>query len=171
MSTKPITISPTQARDILAAIRGATPVTITALTKPEQKVSPFGTVRKLVRVNAMTGCIYENALRKAVGDDAEAGDRAWGERNQSCLTTKTAKDGTTSYYLPLQINRASRPFFLVSGRDNRLVAVEPKSVQPYLRQRPEPPVVYKDYSLNSLIALSIGGQKYRVRSPAARVVA
>jgi hypothetical protein len=166
-SPRPITVTQAQLRDLLTeAIKRATPVTFTALTRPEQKQTPFAppqSIRKLVRVNAMAGCRYANAAeRKGLTAQEE---RAWGDRDAAALVTRPLKDGTgVAYYLPVQLNHVSRPLYLVPSPTGKLAAVPAERVQPYLRpERPQPIAAYKDYSLASLITVHINGRRYRVR--------
>lgn len=162
MSTysRPTTITLAKLRDILASIRGAQPITFTALTVPEGRKAPFP-IRKLVRLNAMTGCRYANAAAKH-GLTAQD-ERAWGEHSESAVVTRTAKDGTEVAYLPVQLNHASRPLYLVPSPTGRLTVVPASTVLPYLR--PERPfaVSYKDYALSSLASVNVLGHRYRIR--------
>lgn len=163
-TSRPISITLPEAVEVLRSVRGAQPVSIIALTIPEQKVNTaFGgaKVRKLVRVNGLTGCRYANALAKVSGEEANP-DRAWGSREISALVEKPTPKGT-AYYLPIQLRHVSRPLFLVPKEDGKLAAVAASLVQPLLRQRPEQAVAYRDYSLANVLGLSIGGRRYRIR--------
>lgn len=153
-----ITISQSDLREILEReIRRATAVSFTSLTTPEQRVNPhFGgqKILKLVRVNAMAGCRYENALAK-VGQVASE-ERAWGDRESSALVVKGEK-----HYLPVQINSTSDPTYFVRKGDG-LVEVDASLVVPYLRPERAAPVMYRDFALTHIVELAIGGQRYRV---------
>ncbi len=156
-----------QLRDFLAQVRGATPVNFVALTEPEQKKIPGldGKVKKLVRVNAMTGCRYANALAAATGREAKE-ERAWGAHEDSALVTKPTKGGE-AYYLPVQLNHVSAPVFVVAGPDGRPLLLTAERVLPFLRLRPEPPVQYKDYRLDSIVSIAVLNRRFNVRSFAA----
>jgi len=162
ISSKPAVISTSRLRDILTEVRGAQILAFTALTVPEQKITPFGQVQKLTRVNAVTGARYANAMSKHGESSSE--ERAWGERDASALVTKRNKDGTEAYYLPVQVNQTSRPLYLVKGPNGRLTAVPYTKVQAYLRPERKFAVAYKDYALKSLVTLAHEGRRYRIRS-------
>lgn len=166
MSTRPITVSIHELTAILSRIRGSTALAFTALTTPEGRKAPWP-IRKLTRINAMTGCRYAHAAAKAGETAAE--ERHWGEHNVSALVTKPGREGQDDvHYLPVQINHASRPLYLVPGVNGRLTAVPAERVQPYLRPERARVVDYRDYALSSLISVSLGGQRYRVRQSAAQ---
>lgn len=166
------TVSVLGLREILSAVRSATPVTLTALTVPEQKVNPYGRIRKLVRINAMTGCRWENAKARAAGKplptDPKPLERAWGERDESAVVTKV-KDGVEVAYLPVQINHASQPLYLIEDPTTRRLRQIPEAdVRAYVRA--ERPFSYKDYRLDNLLAINLRGRKLRVRATAAAVL-
>ncbi len=162
----PITVTQAELRVLLeAAIKRATPLTFTAFTRPEQKITPFAppqSIRKLVRVNAMGGCRYENAAeRKGLHASDE---RSWGDREAAALVTRQAKDGSTVYYLPVQLNHVSRPLYLIPGENGKLASVPAERVRPYLRpERPNAIAEYRDYALANLLSVHVGGKRYRVR--------
>lgn len=162
---RPKTITVTQLRDILAGIKGSTFVGFTALTVPDsQRKNHWNSpVRKVCKVHAVTGAYYERALDKAAGKEASP-DRAWGDHNVSALVTKADKvTGKPVYYLPTQNPRYTRLMYLVPGANGRLAAVPNEQAAPYLRVRPEVPVQYRDFRLENICAIAIGGEKYRVR--------
>lgn len=162
-STRLPSITTDQLAEMLRARRGSTFVTFTALTSPEGRKHPAGKLRKLVRVNATVGAYYDRALLKATGEQANE-ERAWGEHNDSCLVEKTdPRTGAKSYYLPAQNPRTGKPLYLIEEEDGRMHMIPTEQAKLYLRQRPEPAVVYKDYKLNSLTSVAIGGHRYRIR--------
>lgn len=184
---KPININLNQLRDILAGVTHAMPFSATALTdaKARKTDNPLGTIRKLTRVNGMVGAIYERAVqRQEVREGAttptfQAKERQWGERISSALIFKDSKEGG-SFYMSAQLNPSlkPKPLYLVERQTSpsarpKLVAVSREEVAPYLppdrskekaaSQGLEKELVYRDYRLDSLISLSLNGQKYRVR--------
>lgn len=159
---KPTVVTVAEMAAILSRIRGAAPCSFVSITTPEQRQSPLGPIKKLVKVNAMTGCHYANALRKATGDHALP-ERKWGERAESAVVEKLTKAGHVDYYLPVQLNHVSRPLYLVPGPAGRLAAIPPAVAEPFIRQRPTPAVQYRDYALRNLLGVNIGGRRYRIR--------
>ena len=163
-AARPITITEDQLRELLeSSVRRATPITFIALTTPEQRKIPElhpHKVKKLVRVNGMTGCFYANAAAKMGVIAGE--ERAWGDRESSALVTKPGPGGTVLYYLPVQVNRTSRPMYLVQDGPGKMKVVPNALVQPYLRPEREQKVEYRDYGLRGIVALSLNRQRYRV---------
>lgn len=166
---RPRTVTVTELRNILAGIRGSTFVGLTAMTVPDsQRKNHWNApVRKVCKVHAVTGAYYERALEKAAGQEASP-DRAWGEHGEhSALVVKTDKTtGRPIYYLPTQNPRYTRLMYLVPSPTGRLAAVPNEQVVPYLRVRPEVPVKYRDFRLENICSIAIGGQRYRVRQAA-----
>ncbi len=157
-----VTISQVKLREVLASIRGSTFVGFTAFTTPEGRKAPFGPIRKLCKVSALTGGLYERAAAKAGHEASE--ERAWGEHDQSALVTKVHPEtGVTSYYLPTQNPKPGRPLYLAPNGRGRLAVVPTDQVTPFLRVRPEPPVVKKDYRLDHITQINVLGRRYRVR--------
>lgn len=157
-------ITVTQLADLLRSRRGAQFVGFTALTRPEGRLTPLGPLQKLVRVNATVGAFYDRALRKATGEQAQE-DRAWGEQQESCLVEKTdPRTGERQFYLPTQNPRQGKPVYLVAAPDGKLAPIPAESAKLYLRERPARAVEKRDYRLDSLVAISFGGRRYRVRT-------
>jgi hypothetical protein len=153
--SRPITVTTAQLAALLAQHRGATFVGFTALTTPEGRKTPFGVVKKLVKVNAVTGAYYDRALLKTAGREAQE-ERAWGQHEDSLLVEKT-------FYLPTQNPRYSRPLYLIESANGKLTMVPADQVKPFLRQRPEVPVLKRDFRLDHICSLSLNGRRYRVR--------
>ncbi len=174
------TVSLHTLRDLLANVRGATPISLLTVTDARLKVkgnpyAPLGSVYKVCRVNAMANTDHESAVnRQQVREHTEpgfqAGERSWGTRH-GCLVEHKGE-----YYLPVQIRHVSRPIYVaptMRGINVRLVPVAKEVIAPFLppdrreqeaaRQGVEAPVVRRDYKLSSIVAASIGGQRYRVR--------
>ncbi len=163
--SRPAAVSQAELRALLTeAIRKATPLTLVALTKPEQKITPFGVVRKLQRVNAMGGCKYFAAAERK-GLEAQD-ERSWGDRSAAALVTRTRKDGTLAYYLPVQLNHVSRPLYLVAGPSGsgKLAAIPADRVRQYLRpERPNVIAEYRDFALSNILSIHIAGKRIRVQ--------
>lgn len=188
MSTKTKVISRTTLRELLASVNHAQPVTFTALTKPSQKVNPWGnSIYKLAKVNAFIGANYlssVNRQRKKAGLEqrSESAPHAWGDRVTPCLLAKSDKTGAEKHYLVAHIQNhervARRALFLMPverasmGKHREILTAVPlERVSPFIRpSKPsaetedmDRPVVYRNYALESIVAITMGGQRYRVR--------
>ncbi len=183
IKTKTVTV--TELANILAQVSHATPIGFTSLTDARAKKTdnPYGTIRKLTKVTAFTGATYETSVNRQMVREGNgeapafvAKERSWGNRISAALVSKLDNDtGEVRFYLPAQIQRASKPLYLVLKERTRgkaiLTAVPKEIVAPWLpKEKPEAPhqpvdkpIVYRDYSLDSLITVSIGGCRYRVR--------
>jgi len=179
------TVSLTQLTNILGAVTHAQPISFTALTdaRPRKTNLPFASVQKLTKVSAFTGTDYTAAVnrqmtREGNGDAPAfaAQERAWGNRISPALVSKLdEKTGQVRFYLPAQIQRASKPLYLVP-KSGRLTAVPKEAVAPWLpkdktpevaaAQGVEKAIIYRDYSLSSLTTLTLDGQRYRIRQEA-----
>lgn len=168
MKTKTITV--TQLKDLLATVNHATPVSFTCLTdaKARKTGNPFAakgqSIHKWTKVNAFTGCVYGNAVEKAMekaGQEVayQPKPRAWGQRISAALVRN---EESNKYYLPVQINHTREPLYLVNtGTKLKLVAKE--LVSPYLPETKVAPVTRRDYALDSIKSICFNGVKYRVR--------
>jgi hypothetical protein len=183
MKTTNVTVA--QLRDILATVKGATPVSFIAVTdagcrktdNPHVALSP---VYKVARVSAMIGTDHEAAVERqqgregAVDPSYTAAPRTWGTRIGAALVQKGS-----DYYLPAQLNPAVKrnPIYLAAqmraGRP-RLVPIATAEIAPYLpadrraavaaHQGVARPVERRDYKLTGIVALSMGERHYRVRA-------
>lgn len=191
------TITHEQLREKLAALKSATPIAFTAITKVEAKKkgevieygselvaseggvsptrnpkiieNPWQTIMKLAKVQAFTGNPFQSAVRKQEERENQsptfvAGDRPWGENVSPALIQKG-----DSFYLATQILHSSEPIYMEKTNAG-LKILNTDSVKPFLpapayrfKQQLEKPVVRKDYSLESIVSISMGGEKYRVR--------
>lgn len=179
------TITTTQLANLLSKVTHATAIGFTAVTdaRPKKTGNPYSSIQKWTKVSAFTGTIYENAVnrqltREGHGDEAafEAKERSWGNRISSALVSKLdAKTGEVRFYLPAQIQRTSKPLYLVpTGAAQRLTVVPKERVAPWLpaskteetaaAQGVEKPVIYRDYLLSSIRSINLDGERYRVRA-------
>ena len=178
------TITVEELQEVLANIHHATPISLVALTDARAKktANPFGQILKLTKVNAFTGTSYQNAVRRQEKREMPeapatfvAQERAWGERSAEtpALVSKVDKEtGKEVFYLVVQVQHTSEPLYLVRKATGRgLVAVPTEVVAPFLPVSREPinqpvekPVVWKTYALTSLPRVSIGGERYRIKT-------
>jgi hypothetical protein len=181
----PATINISQLRLILGNLTRATAFGATTLTDARalKTGNPFGTIRKLVKINGMLGTDHAAAVerqraREGVADQEtyESKGRTWGERIGPALVQKGSE-----YYLSTQLNPTHhpKPLYLIEkqvGTKPRLSVVSKDLVAPWLppdrtareaaAQGVERPVIHRDYRLDSLVTLSLNGRRYRIRQPA-----
>lgn len=170
MKTETVNIS--QLAQILRGVSHAMPIAFAALVnvKARKTGNPFGDIAKFSRVQAFTGFDYESSVNRQLSREGkdqltfEAKERSWGERISPALVENNGK-----LYLVAKIERTAKPIFLT--RRNGFLSVTPKEmVAPFLppsrpatNQGTEKEIVYRNYSLESLISLSIAGRKLRIR--------
>jgi len=163
-------INQTELGELLATVTHAMPIAFSALTLPKVRKTgnPFASIRKLSKVQAFTGADYERSVQRQEtreGNQASfvAQARTWGERISPALVSNKGK-----LYLVAQIQRTRKPVYLTE--QNGLLVVTPKEkVAPYLApvsfsaQPVAKEIVYRNYALENITALSINGEQYRVR--------
>ena len=169
------TINQSQLADILRSVKGATPLTISALVdaRARKTGNPFREVLKLSKVNGMCGCSYEKSVNRQQNREGtipafEARERSWGERISPALVE--GKEG--KLYLAIQPQRTAQPVYFGRNDKGVLIQVKKEVVAPFLPEKRssaeaqgvDKEIVYRNYSLSSITALSIGGEKYRVRA-------
>ena len=170
------TVSKLQAAAFFAAINNPQPVGIVALT--EVKVSkdcPLGRVLKLSHTNGFIGD-YENMVNNQLAREGNdqltftAKPRKWGKHVSTALVEHVKKgEVEKSFYLSVKPLKSRKPVYLVRGvRGWQQVAKA--IVAPFLpeerhaeNQGTEKEIYHRDYSLDSLVQVSIAGQKFRIR--------
>ncbi len=188
---KTITIDQAELKDLLAGITHAVPLSFTAITsaKLRKTGNTLGEAFKWTKVNAFVGTSYQAAVRRQEKREMPeapstfvAQERSWGERVEGApaLVSQINKEtGEQLFYLVAQIQRTSKPIYLIrkewnARRRAHLTVVPKEVVAPFLpasretiNQPVEKPVVWRTYSLSSVVALSYNGKQYRVRGAAA----
>jgi hypothetical protein len=164
-------ISTQQLVDGLRAQRGARPVTIEARTKPatckhaaDGRVNPFTGLIKVSVVNGIANWHYEPAVnrqreREGKPVDFEALPRKWGNREKgSPLVEHKGK-----LYLELKVEKSLGHRYFENG-----VEVPAEEVEPFLRpasksrQEVDREIILRDYSITSIEAATINGERYKV---------
>lgn len=148
------TLTQSQLRDLLLSLHGATPLTISAMT--EIKLAKYGRVAKFSRVNGISGFSYKDSVRRAGEPEFTPQPRQWGER--------LGKNGHLVHhkgrlYLNMKVEKVREPVYLV--REGTLL----KTIRPTedeLPKRDDRSVITRDYQLDHLKRISIGGEKYRI---------
>ncbi len=197
---------------ILAAIKGAKPLTITALTEakcnktaimrkaraadgreillptglagkntynamPEHiradnvlVSNPYPEVRKLNKINGFTSVNYESAVQRQEMREGKlplfaARERTWGTRISGALVEQDGK-----FYLVIQPKATGKPVYFARIGDmlkqvtkDKIAAFLPPHRSHAESQGVDVEVPYRNYSLDSVVALAIDGEQYRIR--------
>ena len=176
-----MTVTPDQLAEILAGIKGAKPIGLTALTTIEAtKHSPFGELRKLARYNAFTGCNYRTMIetqRHTQGQPHpspfQVQPHSWAERAGPALYVHPE---THRPYLAAYLLRpTSRPVYFYQRSAGFWAPIEQAKVAEFLpkdrkaetaaHQGLIEPVKFRNFKMESLVSLSLDHHKYRVRRP------
>ncbi len=169
------TISTGQLAALLGGVKGATFLTISALVdaRARKTGNPFASILKLSQVNGVTGADYEASVNRQLGREGKgqltftATEHKWGERIGPALL-RHRENG--NLYLVIQPQRTAKPIYFGANPGKLLKTVSKESIAAYLpaekpamNQGTDKEIVYRNYALESIAAVSIGGQKYRVR--------
>jgi hypothetical protein len=201
------TISPAQLVVLLAKIKGARPLTISAFVEAKTnktaiveraigrptgkagknvyntlsdearanlvlKENPFAVVRKLSKVNGITGANYEASVNRQQAREGsepafEAKERAWGERVSPALVEDKGK-----WFLAIQPRATSKPVYFTKRADGEpfkhTLKTEIEAFLPPARdygetQGVEKAVIYRNYSIDNIASITIDGETYRIR--------
>jgi predicted 2-oxoglutarate/Fe(II)-dependent dioxygenase YbiX len=167
------TISLPQLQILLARVKGAKPLTISAFVDARAKKTgnPFAEIRKLSKVNGFTGANYEASVNRQQDREGtvpafEAKERSWGERVSSALVEKDGK-----WYLAIQPRATSKPMFFarMAGQPFKLTVKEaiahllPAHKSNAESQGVDKEVVYRNYALANIAAITMDGESYRIR--------
>lgn len=173
------TITLAQLTDKLRAIRGARPITITALTdaRARKTGNPYAEVLKLARVNGIVNVDYSAAVERQQARDEQpvgfaARPHAWGDRVDE--TPLRAHRETGKLYLTIKPQRVvDKPvYFGRNPTSGALVSVPKATVEPFLpakrsnaaAQGVEHEVFSRDYALSGIVSAVIDGETYRIRA-------
>lgn len=167
------TITQPQFAEILRGITHALPISFSALVdaRARKTGNPFGEIRKISRVQAFTGFDYENSVNRQLDREGKtqleftAKERSWGQRISPALVEKDGK-----LYLVAKIQRADKPVYLHKSKQGfwkviskELIAAFLPAFKPATNQGTEKEIVYRNYSLENIVSLSMNGERYRVR--------
>ncbi len=180
-NTKIQTIDILTLKEIVSNITHSTPLSLISVTDARAKIrnNPFGPILKWVKVNAFAGTNYQNAVRRQEKREMPevpatfiSQERKWGDsvEGSPALLTNISKTGELSYYLIVQIQRVTKPIYLVK-KGEILTAIPKEEVEQFLpivredtNQPVEKTIIWKTYALTSLMGLAINGEKYRIRN-------
>jgi len=155
----------------LAALQGATMVSVIAQTDPGKNKACKGQVVKQSHVNGVLNWNYEAAVNRQQGreggeQDFIAQPRKWGERIKG--TPLVTHKGNT--YLEVKVERALKTEYFEVRPDGSLVGTDRESIAHLLRphrsnaphQGVEREVVLRDYRLDNLVEIRMGGVCYQI---------
>ena len=130
-------------------LKGATFCSLTAITEPAVKAGGPKVV-KISRINGQLNAHYGTAMEKATGEEYTPQPRKWGVRTGPVI------DHNGKQYLEVRVLQSL-------GHEYRQGAelVNNSVVEPFLRQA-ENPVILRDYKLESITEITIGGETYHV---------
>jgi hypothetical protein len=154
--------------DVLKTVSGAKIVSLVVETVPDMitpKANPlFGRLVKRSYINGMIGFRYENSVnnqlaREGVEADFVSHPRKWGNRIEG--TPLVEHKGT--HYLEVKIEKVYDTKYILDGKE-----VSKDVVAQHLRpakegsgrQGTEKAVILRDYKLDSITALNMGGRQY-----------
>lgn len=168
------TISQAQLQVMLARVTHALPITISAFVdaRCRKTGNPYKSVRKLSKVNGFTGANYENSVNRQQereGKDPSfiSGGRPWGERASPALVEKDGK-----WYLAIQPKATAKPLYFTKASDaepykltpkDKIAAFLPAEKSSAEAQGVDKEVVYRNYGLENIAAVTMNGETYRVR--------
>lgn len=159
---------------LLALPARARPIGFSALTeiKASKTGNPFVGIFKLSRVSAFAGFDYENSVNRQLDREGKsqlhftAAPRKWGTRISPLLVEHKG-----AHYLTVKVEKTRKPVYLV--RDALLGTLRPVSkeiVAAFLppsyhaaNQGTDKEIVYRDYSLASLVSIALDKELYKVR--------
>ncbi len=156
-------ISVEQFKGGLRAIGHSTIITIVAKVVPEMRktLNPYwGKTHKVVRANGTIGADYERSVNRAslkqgISTVFIAGPHQWAEYVDSCFVRYPGDPSRE--YLRFQENFRSETFYI----DNE--EVSPTLIEPYLRQRQEELVKYRNFAVANVVSVTWGGTLYTLR--------
>lgn len=175
------TISPPELVALLSSIAGPRIVTILTATIPALRKTgnPYinCSILKLSRINGIINFSYENAVnnqrrREAAPQTIEdayavpefhAAPRKWGQRVQGTPFV-AHKD---AFYLEIKVERRLETYYTIDGEiagpgDTAQIEQFLTPRKPNLNQEVEREVELRDYRLDSILAVRVGGTQYNV---------
>ncbi len=162
-------VTPPELAAFLGTLKGAQPISVSALTKADIKLPDGREVWKLVKAYSFARTRFADAVNRARQSEGleptfTPKPRSWGVRKGDFLVAH--KD---AYYLPLRILRTGKPAYFTRDEKGFLRYLKSELVTPYLPpdksgdgQGVDKPIVCRDYRLDSLVSVSVAGKRLRV---------
>lgn len=163
--------------DYFATLKGAQPISISALTKADCKLPDGREVWKLAKVYSFNRADYRKAVQRRL--DAQAAlagtvaepftpkPRKWGSFVQG---SRYLVEHKGQHYLALQVMRAAKPVYFTRDAGGFLRYLKNEVVAPLLPVRAdegaaqglEQPITCRDYKLDNLVSVNVAGKRLRV---------
>jgi len=159
-------VSLTSLAKVLRSVKGAKPVTITTKTDPGKSKAHKGKCHKLSRVNGMVNWHYENSVnrqreREGLEQDFQVQPRKWGMR----IAGTPLVEHKGNLYLEMKVEKVlDTSYMLADGTPCKREAVE-QHLRPHrspTNQGVTKSVILRDYRLDSITTLKMGGVQYIV---------
>jgi len=169
------TITKQELIERLLNTKGTTIISVEASTNPRllktdnpywDKENKKWNITKLSYVNGMIGWIYTNSVnnqrsREGKSEDFQAHKRRWGKR----IKGTPLVDHKGNKYLELKVENHYRTVYLDADGypvDERDLEPYKQNSKPKSRQGVEKEVVLRDYKIDSIETITLGGEKYKV---------
>ena len=156
----------------LNGIEGSQPVGMITLTIPDMKKRSnpfFGRVIKISHITAFINCRYSRSvnlqrIREAQSADFRARERAWGSK----IEKRPLVEHDDQYYFEVKLQARKSQLRLIETGE----VIPPEAIKPFIspvkknrRQRLNREVILRDFRIDHVAELRIGGQVWRVRRP------
>jgi hypothetical protein len=140
--------------------RGATPVTLSAITPAKARVWEQGPLMKLSRVNAVMCFSYTRAMNRALSEDEMkeafvAHKRAWGSH-----VSPSVVEHKGSYYLNVMVRRSLATIYLTPRAEGGWTVVPEAQIAHLLYPPDLRPVLTRDYRLDHVRAIRFNRETY-----------
>lgn len=170
MNQSPIPITPSALVKLLIErdARGATPMTISVISKANARKYEGKDLLKWQRVNGIANFSYQRAVNRFASQDEmaerfRAQKRPWGRHISPSVVINEKPGIDPQYYLNLMIRKViNDPVYLIREGD-KFVAVATEKALPYLRPPDLRPVLTRDFSIDNIYKLKCDHQVYAVQ--------
>lgn len=136
--------------------RGAVILSLAVMTDARaRKACPYPDAKKLVLVNGVYNYRYSNALAKV--SDAPVQPRAWGTRISGGLVEHKGR-----FYVSIHVRRAITSPIYYARNGDLLTQIDAAELAPFLPAPKAEVVKVRDYALDSLVAIKLDGQRFKV---------
>ncbi len=162
-------VTPSELAAFLATLKGAQPVSVSALTKTDARLPDGREVWKLVKAYSFARTRFADAVnrqraREGVAPTFTPKPRSWGVREGDFLVTHKG-----AFYLPLRVLRTGKPAYFTRDGSGFLRYLKTDEVKPYLppdnsaaAQGVAQPIICRDYRLDNLVSVSVAGKRLRI---------
>ncbi len=162
-------VTPSELAAFLATLKGAQPVSVSALTKTDARLPDGREVWKLNRVHSFNrfdyaGAVNRERTREGLTPDFTPKPRAWGRFVSAWLVEHKGQ-----HYIPLRVLRTGRPTYFTRDAAGFLRYLKTDEVKPYLppdtsgaAQGLDKPVICRDYRLDNLVSVSVAGKRLKL---------